>query len=459
MEKIVLKGTRFLTESGKEVIFNGINVLSRGRENGHLPVDFESSVLWFRKMGFNLLRYGITWDAVEPEPGVIDEDYLAKVKKNVRIAEDAGIYILFDMHQDLFAQKFGNGAPDWACLDDGLPFDKGHALWYEAYLSSEPVIRAADAFWANKPAEDGVGLLDHYEKMWERIGEVFADCDNVIAFEPMNEPFMGSTARMAFGEALVRIQAKNPNFSLYDSTNADPEETAEFMGIVAEKLMDFDRTTLMDFYRRMQKAMQKHCDKPIATGGNIYNSTDLPTGIEALPGGHIYAPHGYDAVVDSDNYSAYNKDSVARLYAHKREAQERLGLPTIAAEWGAFPSKPFTNDLIRFMYGIVEQNLWGSCYCEYHRDKENDPNFTALCRSYPQETAGRLHSLHSQENCFEMRYEAKAGGVTRIFLNFIPEKAEAENASWRVTEQSDGCCTVELTAETEGLRTIRFLGA
>ncbi|MBR6322309.1 MAG: cellulase family glycosylhydrolase, partial [Lachnospiraceae bacterium] len=263
MEKIVLQGKRFLTESGKQVIFNGINVLCRGRENNHLPANFESSVAFFKKMGFNLLRFGIFWDAAEPQPGVIDEAYLVEVKKMVRMAEDAGIYIMFDMHQDLFAQKFIDGAPDWACLDDGLPYENKGQLWYEAYLSSEPIIRAADNFWSNTPAADGVGLLDHYEKMWERIGEIFADCDNVIGFEPMNEPFMGSVARLAFGEAMMRMQAKNSKFTLYDPSSTTPEDTAEFMGIVAQKFLEFDRTTLMDFYRRMQKAMQKHSEKPI----------------------------------------------------------------------------------------------------------------------------------------------------------------------------------------------------
>ena len=34
MEKIRLQDTRFLNESGKEVIFQGVNVLHRGREKG-----------------------------------------------------------------------------------------------------------------------------------------------------------------------------------------------------------------------------------------------------------------------------------------------------------------------------------------------------------------------------------------------------------------------------------------
>ena len=102
------------------------------------------------------------------------------------------------------------------------------------------------------------------------------------------------------------------------------------MGLVAERFLDFDRTTLMDFYKRMQKAIRRQSQKPIITGGNIYCSTDIPTGIERLGDGlQIYAPHGYDSVVDSDRYESFSKENVERLYTGKRQSQERLGLPTI----------------------------------------------------------------------------------------------------------------------------------
>ena len=119
---------------------------------------------------------------------------------------------------------------------------------------------AADNFLANKPASDGVGLLDHYEKMWEEIAKVLSDCPNVIELEPMNEPFMGSIARNAFGLGTMKMMEKNPAFDLARPDLIPPEQAAEFMQIVASQLLDFDRTTLMDFYRRMQRAIQKTGD-------------------------------------------------------------------------------------------------------------------------------------------------------------------------------------------------------
>lgn len=433
MEKLILQGTRFLNESGREVILHGVNVLCR--ERGHFYPDFEAAFPFFRRMGFNFLRLGIFWDGVEPAPGNLDGAYLDRVLSIVRTAEENGIYVLLDMHQDLFAQKFIDGAPDWACLDDGLSHPADCTLWYDAYLRSEAVIRAADNFWANAPAPDGVGLLDHYEAMWTEIAGRFDGCANVIGFEPMNEPFMGSLAREAFGAAGMQMQEKFPGFDLARPDLVPPEAAAEFMGLVAGRFLEFDRTTLMDFYRRMERAVRRRSSKPLVTGGNIYCSTDIPTGLERLETAQIYAPHGYDSVVDSDRYENFSKENVERLYAHKREAQERLGLPTIAAEWGAFPSRAFTNTLIRHMNGIVEKNLWGSAYCEYHPGMESDGNFTALCRAYPEETAGELKSYHfdEAEARFTMDFRAEAGGESRIFLPFAPKAVHCDRTvSWRM---------------------------
>lgn len=458
MEKIILKGTKFVNESGKQILFHGINVLCREASLGHFYPDFENAFPFFKRMGFNLLRFGIFWHGVEPQPGLYDMKYLNRVKEIVRMAEENGIYIMLDMHQDLFAQKYIDGAPDWACLDEGLYHPDNCTLWYNAYLESDAIIRAADNFWANKPAEDGVGLLDHYSAMWEIIAGTYADCSNIIGFEPMNEPFMGSIAREAFGLATQKMMEKNPKFDLANPSAITMEEQIEFMGIVSQRFLEFDRTTLMDFYRRMQKAIRKHSGKPVVTGGNIYCSTNIPTGLERLgeDGEQIYSPHGYDSVVDSDRYESFSKQNVELLYEEKRRCQDRLGLPTIASEWGAFPSAEFTNDLIRHMNGILEKNLWGSAYCEYRPGMEKDPHFAALCRAYPAETAGELAAYHYDENAgrYEMSFNAGAG-ETKIFCPFIPKAVECSlSHTFHIEPVTDTACFCILKTETAGKTTV-----
>ena len=54
---------------------------------------------------------------------MLDAGYAARVRRLVRLAGAEGLWVLVDMHQDLWSERFGGeGAPDWATLDDGQPF-------------------------------------------------------------------------------------------------------------------------------------------------------------------------------------------------------------------------------------------------------------------------------------------------------------------------------------------------
>lgn len=425
MEQLLIKGMNLETASGKQVILNGINYVCKEKEKGYFYPGMEESFRAFQEMGFNLIRLGIFWDGVEPEPGNYDRTYLGKVKAAIVLAEKYGLYVILDMHQDLFSVKYADGAPEWATLDEGACHPADCTMWYDAYLRSEAVIKAADHFWENRKASDGTGLLDHYGAMWETIAEALDGCGNLIGWEPMNEPFMGSLAGKAFGTATARIRERFPEFDVGRPDLVPMEQQIEFMGYVTECLQDFDRTTLMDFYRRMQDSVGHFSRKPLVTGGNIYSSSNVTTGIGRLngEGSQIYAPHGYDSVVDSDRYESFSRETVEYLFADKRTSQLRLGLPLIVGEWGAFPSKSFTNDLIRHMNGILENYLWGSAYWCYAPGLETDENYQALSRAYPMETAGELIRYHYDDGKkkFEMEYEAAEGGTSRIYLPFRPD--------------------------------------
>ncbi len=468
MKQVYIKGMNFQTDDGKQVLFNGINVVCKDKAQGYFYPDLEKSFRAFRSMGFNLIRFGIFWDGVEPQPGKYDIEYLAKVKEAIILAEKYGLYVMLDMHQDLFARKYADGAPDWATLDEGAYHPEGCTMWYDAYLQSEAIIKAADNFWANKKAEDGIGLLEHYEKMWEQIVRYLDGCSNIIGWEPMNEPFMGSLARNAFGVATMKIKEQFPEFDLGNQADITLEQQALFMGYVTEQLQEFDRTTLMDFYHRMERAVRKHSTRPLITGGNIYSSSNVRTGITRLNqcektdagsgnergGKQIYAPHGYDSVVDSDRYENFSRENVEMLFADKRSSQEELGLPLIVGEWGAFPSKTFTKDLIRHMNEILERYLWSSTYWDYHPGMEEDENYGALCRAYPVETAGELQAYHYDEEkkCLEMIFKA-AKGESKVYCPFQPKSVTGKGSEgdrqieYKLETVDEDACYVFLRTE------------
>lgn len=79
--------------------------------------DIDNLVSW----GFNLVRLGVMWEAVERQPGVYDVAYLNKVNELINRLGAKGIYTMVDAHQDVFARRIcGEGVPDFYAEYDDL---------------------------------------------------------------------------------------------------------------------------------------------------------------------------------------------------------------------------------------------------------------------------------------------------------------------------------------------------
>jgi endoglycosylceramidase len=171
---------------GRSLILHGANIANAAkrapdRTSWHT---FEDYRRMRDEWGFNVIRLLIFWDGVEPQPGEYDQEYLDRVEERVGWAEELGLYVILDMHQDLYSTKFtGDGAPEWAVWDDGLPFDPVTPWWLN-YLSPA-VMRAFTNLWT-EPA-----LQYFYIAMWTHVAERFAGWPNVLGFDLMNEPFFG----------------------------------------------------------------------------------------------------------------------------------------------------------------------------------------------------------------------------------------------------------------------------
>src|SRR4051794_21830576 len=95
---------RFITDSqGRVFTTHGVNLVYK-------VAPYEPSVTGFggddaaflAREGFNSVRLGIIYKAVEPAPGVYDDAYLAKIAQTAALLEDSGITPLLDFHQDLY---------------------------------------------------------------------------------------------------------------------------------------------------------------------------------------------------------------------------------------------------------------------------------------------------------------------------------------------------------------------
>ncbi len=111
---ITVKGDQFVDNYGRQVILNGINVGSKNKEDGYIFQSGPELYTNLKKWGVNCIRFLIIWDGLEPEPGVYNEAYLKEIDKRIKWAEENDIFVVLDMHQDLFSVKYSDGAPEWA---------------------------------------------------------------------------------------------------------------------------------------------------------------------------------------------------------------------------------------------------------------------------------------------------------------------------------------------------------
>ena len=107
-----------------ESLKNPANVSFVGR-----PFPEEEADSHFRRLagaGMTFLRLIITWEALEHAgPGQCDEAYLAYLRKILLIAEQHGISVFIDPHQDVWSRwTGGDGAPAWTLEKLGIDPDK-----------------------------------------------------------------------------------------------------------------------------------------------------------------------------------------------------------------------------------------------------------------------------------------------------------------------------------------------
>jgi endoglycosylceramidase len=184
---------RWITDaSGRVIVMHGLNMVYKVRPYYPAAAGFGvDDAAFLQRMGFNVVRVGVIWKAVEPKPGVYDDRYLRRIAATVRTLAKHGIFSLLDFHQDMYNERFqGEGAPDWAVQDDGLPNPKNGFPFN--YVNNPALQRAEDHFWANSPGPGGVGLQDRYAAAWRHVARMFRAARGILGYELMNEPSSGT---------------------------------------------------------------------------------------------------------------------------------------------------------------------------------------------------------------------------------------------------------------------------
>jgi endoglycosylceramidase len=184
-------GTWMTDADGRVVVLHGLNQVYKVPPYEPSADGFgDDDAAFLATNGFNAMRVGVIWEAVEPQPGSYDDNYLASIAQTVQTLGAHGIVSLLDFHQDLYNEVFqGEGAPAWAVQTGGLPNPQ---LGFPGNYFANPAEGFAwNAFWRNAAAPDGIGLQDHYAHTWAHVAAYFHGNPNVFGYEVLNEPWPG----------------------------------------------------------------------------------------------------------------------------------------------------------------------------------------------------------------------------------------------------------------------------
>ncbi len=168
--------------------------------------------------GFTFIRFVFTWEAVEHEgPGIYDEEYLSYLREILKKAEDHGITVYMDPHQDAWSRwTGGDGAPGWTLSAIGFDLSRiaesGSALtvqhegslyqpmcWGMNNLLYGAACMNTLFFGGNRYAPEllieGIPvqeyLQSHYIDAMRHTARRLKDCLSIIGIGTMNEPHPG----------------------------------------------------------------------------------------------------------------------------------------------------------------------------------------------------------------------------------------------------------------------------
>ncbi len=192
---------RWITDDqGRVTVMTGWNVINKVAPYTPEAAGFDAEdARYLRSQGFNTVRLGVMWKAIEPQPGEYDEAYLDSIERTYDLLTANGIAVLLNMHQDMYNERFqGAGFPDWTVLGDARWLPRTHLGFPNNYAFSYALQRAYDHFWNNERAADGRRLWDAYAEAWARVAARFAGKPQLLGYNLMNEPFAGTAAYPCF---------------------------------------------------------------------------------------------------------------------------------------------------------------------------------------------------------------------------------------------------------------------
>ena len=354
-------------KEGRSLILHGVNVNADAKGDS-LRVGWPKRKDYAdlsEKWGLNFVRYLVLWDGIEPQKDIYDTAYFSRIRERLDWCDELGLNVVLDMHQDLYALRYsGDGAPNWAIIDDGEAFEM-QTPW-ELNYRQPAVIASINNFWDKSRGHEY--LQEHYIKAFVELAKQFKDHPAVIGYDLYNEPTMATKEMFAFEKRYLQ--------PFYEDL------------ISAIREVDSDNWI---FY------------EPTALGANQSLKSRLGVLKDPRQGEPrlAYFPHIY--TIDLDLRGKYIGFPIflSKWASNRNREVKRQKSPMLVGEFGLGLTEPRAPDYVEDVLTMLDKTSSGWAYWAYMKNDrwspfnengqtENQANL--LERPYPQCVAGKVES-------------------------------------------------------------------
>lgn len=430
-------GRVYITDSsGRAQIFRGFNV-----KTSEPAADVTDQMLEAATArGMDHVRVGFFWQHLEPEMDQIDESFLDQLEIVLDRAEDHGIKVILDMHQDVYGEKFGShGVPAWATRDDGLPFEE-QDNWLLSYL--QPAVQAAF-----EHLYEDADLRQQQIDAWLAVVNRVKDHPALFGYDLMNEPF----GKQRPGEDIFTSAAR------------------------------VEREQLTPMFQRLTDAISAvDSDHWVFFEPPNLASLGVATSLGRITGPKVaFYPHMYDPDIEIATYSPDGKIEInPEFFTKWRDAittyTDKYPMPMLVGEWGiAHPDLPGMDEFVDLSLQTMEEvtsgwsmfrMCFGGGYCPFDEAGNARPNIGRLFQPYARAIAGRPVRTHWDHNTQTLKItftDNDAQGPTTIYLDrgatypegYVVETSDADG-SWTEAYDANTDILMVDTPDTGGEHTI-----
>lgn len=451
--------------AGRQVLLRGVNVnqlVDYGQPDPDKPTVLPLADVDYAQMasvyGFDVQRLNLSWSELEPERGVFDQAYLARVRTAVDQAAAHQIYTVLDMHQDTYSKfvtaapgtscrlgasaEFGNdGAPAWATLADGA---KGCG-----FLGRDLSPNVEQSFTNLYDDTDGIGA--ELAATWGVLAHAFAGDSAVAGYDLLNEPGPGDAPGVTSSLLLGRLyQQIITAIRAGESAPDGYHHLVFFEPSILWSGLGFDVTPPVGF----------------ATDPDL-----------------VFSPHLYSQSITMDQGLGVTLTTIEQGFTLAERAAAAYGVPLWSGEWGWFGTAAQVSGVFDRFLDQQNTDLLGSAIwvwkkaCGDPQSSASDtvegginlyscatgqdvpsPAFqtTALAQAYPRSAPGRLRTLRSSPTQIDLSLSGTGSGELDVWIPGTTRPAPSatgltgltltsqSSGGWRLTAHADGAYSLAL---------------